>query len=1002
MAIIASMPRVSSPVFVGRAPELDRLCRALEDARAGHPSTHLVGGEAGIGKTRLVEEFMAHARDAGALTLAGNCLQLGETGLPYAPFVAALRPLLRMAPERLDAVIGPGRAELAHLLPDLGDRTRSTADTTSTTAAAQARLFEIVYGVLRRLAEDHPVLLVLEDMHWADASTRDLFRFLVRNARDDRMMFVVTFRSDEMHRRHPLRPLLAELERMDAVGDFELSVFDSSELAEQVSAIMGSEPPPRLVETLLSRSGGNPFFAEELLAAGEAGLALPRSLRDTLEERLRRLEADARRVIQVASVAGPRVDHRVLAEVAGMSEPRLTAALRQVVEHHLLVPTPPDEIPGYAFRHALVHEVVYDELLPSERTYLHAAYAGAIEAEAARGSQRDASGAAAQVAHHWLRAHDLERALPAALDAARAAMAAFAFAEAQTFLERALELWPNVPGDSVPPGVDRIAILEQAAEAAAHAGDAQRSIDLVRAALAELHPAADPMRSGILQHRLAWYLNESGDWQAGVTALERAAALIPIDPPTPERARVLADLAHSLMVRSRFGDSLALGEAALATSRAVGARVAEARALNAIGLDLACRSDFERGIPILREGHELAVELGDPLAIFLTSVGLGWAFDESARHLEALELARATHARMRELGAEPRFGGQLASKEARALFDLGRWDEAAGVIDRTIEAGTTHYAMRWLLSNRIRLAIARGDLDAVHADLATYAALGERVLGPDPDLINVRRAELAIESGDPVTARALVRDTVDGMAEPELDTDARVLLLLGLRAEAAEAESARAGGDEARRTDAIATADRLHDELRAHLARVREIAPSPVSVILADEALARALHERVRGHEDPAAWDAAVDGRRALTRPYDLALVLADAAVAHLAVRAREDGAAALSEAHAIAVELGATPLRQRIEALARRARIGIEGVDTADDAADRLGLTRREREVLALLVDGRSNRQIGEQLYMAESTAGVHVSNILGKLGVTRRSEAAAMAHRMGLPGLS
>jgi DNA-binding CsgD family transcriptional regulator len=183
---------------------------------------------------------------------------------------------------------------------------------------------------------------------------------------------------------------------------------------------------------------------------------------------------------------------------------------------------------------------------------------------------------------------------------------------------------------------------------------------------------------------------------------------------------------------------------------------------------------------------------------------------------------------------------------------------------------------------------------------------------------------------------------------------------------------------------------------------VSEIAPSPVPVILADAALASALRERVRGHEDPDAWDAAVDGRRALDRPYELAVVLADAAVADLAMRRREDGAAALSESHAIAVELGARPLRQRIEALARRARIGIEGVDTADDAADRLGLTRREREVLALLVDGRSNRQIGEQLYMAESTAGVHVSNILAKLGVTRRSEAAAMAHRMGLPGLS
>jgi ATP/maltotriose-dependent transcriptional regulator MalT len=357
---------------------------------------------------------------------------------------------------------------------------------------------------------------------------------------------------------------------------------------------------------------------------------------------------------------------------------------------------------------------------------------------------------------------------------------------------------------------------------------------------------------------------------------------------------------------------------------------------------------------------------------------------------------------MRELGVEARFGGQLASKEARALHDLGRWDEAAGVIDRTIEAGTTHYAMRWLLSNRIRLATARGDAAAATSDLTTYEALGQRVVGPDPDLINVRRAELAILTGRPVEARALVRSTLDDMAEPSLDTDARVLMLLGLRAEAVEADAGRAAGDRKRVAVAVATADRLHDELAAHLARVRELAPNPVPVVVADELLARALRARTHGREDVAAWDAAVEARRPLERPHELAVVLADAAVAHLAARHREDGAAALSEAHAIAVDLRATPLRGRVEALARRARIGIEGVDTADDAADRLGLTRREREVLALLIDGRSNRQIGEELFMAESTAGVHVSNILAKLGVARRSEAMAKAHRLGLPGVS
>lgn len=1008
MGMIASMSRVSSPNFVGRATELDRLSDALEHARSHRSSTRLIAGEAGIGKTRLVREFVARARESDAHVLIGDCLQLGDSGLPYAPFVGALRPLLRsVSPERLDELVGPGRAELAHLLPDLGptERRRSTRPDASLGAtAAQARLFEVVLGLLRRLSDERPVVLVLEDMHWADSSTRDLVRFLVRNSRDARFLFALTYRSDEMHRRHPLRPLLAELQRLESVDGIELGAFDADELAEQLAGITGERAAGELVAAVMSRSGGNPFFAEELMAAGQpglAGFALPRSLRDTLEDRIRHLGDDAQRVVQMASVAGARLDHRLLASVVDLPADRLTEAIREAVEHHLLVPTAPDETPGYAFRHALVQEAVYEELLPSERTHLHATYAQAIE-RASDGSQGGSAGRAARLAHHWLMAHDLERALPAALDAAHAAESAYAFAEAQVFLERALELWPKVSPSALPPGTDRTAILEAAAEAAAQAGDPRRSIDLVRAALAEVDSSRSPMRAGVLQHRLAWYFNESGDWQEGVVAMERAVELIPIDPPTPERARVLSDLANSLMVRGRFSESLAVGEAALAISRAVGARVAEARALNAIGLDLACRSDLERGLPILREGHQLATELGDPVAIFLTSVGLGWALDETARHAEALELAQETHTRIRKLGAEARFGGQLASKAARAMYGLGRWDEAMTLIEEAMAAGPTRYAMRWLLSNRLRIRIPRGEVEEARRDLLTYEALGERVIGPDPDFMNTRRAELAIVSREPLVARGLVAESMACLIEPELDTDARALLLLGLRAEAEEGDAARSARDAERVTASVERTREMADAMRLHVQRVAEVAPRPARIIDADRTWADALAARASGALDPDAWDAAVEGRRALARPYELAAALADAAVAYLAVRRRDDGAAALAESHAIAAELGVRPLRQRIEAIARRFRIGLEGVDSADDESTRLGLTPREHEVLSLLALGRSNRQIGDELFMAESTAGVHVSNILAKLGVTRRSEAAAVAHRLGLFGVS
>lgn len=1001
MAMIPTMPRVSSPVFVGRAAEIGRLTDALAHARAYRPAARLIAGEAGIGKTRLVSEFADQARAAGAQVLLGGCLQLGETGLPYTPFVGALRPLLRsLPPERLSEVIGPGRGELARLLPDLGPPEMGSAtrpDGSVTGTAAQARLFEIILGLLRRLSDERPVVVVLEDIHWADASTRDLLRFLVRNLRDARVLFVATYRSDEMHRRHPLRPLLAELERLDSVDDIELGAFGHEDLAEQLAGITGERAEPELVDAVLARSGGNPFFAEELMAAGKAGLALPRSLRDTLEDRVRHLDDEAQQVLKIASVAGERVDHRLLAAVVEPSGIDLTEALRQAVEHHLLVPSTPDQAPGYAFRHALVQEAVYEDLLPSERTQMHAAYAQAIEAHPEL-TPGDPSASAALLAHHWFMAHDLERALPASLEAARAAASGFAFAEAQAFLERALELWPKVPSGVLPAGVSRTVILQEAAEAAAQCGDPRRSIDLIREALGETDAVADPMRAGGLQHRLAWYFNEAGDWQAGVVALERAVDLIPIDPPTSQRARVVSDLAHSLMVRSRFSESLGLAEAALAISRAVGAEVAEARALNALGLDLASRSDFERGLPILREGHAKAVALGDPLAVYLTAVGLGWVLDEMAHHAESLELALATLDRLRDLGAEARFGGQMTSKAARALFDLGRWDEAAIMIDEAIASTPTRYAMRWLFSNRIRLRVARGDFDGARADFDAYESLGERVVSPDPDLLHARRAELATASGEPVVARDIVRDTFARVIEPEVDTDGRALLMIGLRAEADEAVAARSARDRTRVAAAVKRTAELEADLGRYLARVGELTARRSPVIEADALLAIALAQRARGTNDPAAWDAAVAARRALARPWELAVVLADAAEVHLSHRRRDDGAAALAEAHAIAVDLAAAPLRARTEALARRARIGLEGVDTADDEADRLGLTRREREVLELLASGQSNRQIGEQLFMAESTAGVHVSNILGKLGVSRRHEAAAVAHRIGL----
>src|SRR6266704_2298616 len=412
--------RISSSVFVGRAAETAELRAALERAAAGRPATVVVAGEAGVGKTRLVQELVGQARAMGAVTLSGGCLDVGEGTLAYAPLAEALRSL----------------AEL--LDPDELER---------------------VLGGLHRLAERRPVLLVVEDLHWADRSTRDLLAFLVRNLRAG-VAVVATYRSDELNRRHPLRPFLAELDRSGRAERLELARFGRRELGELLEGILGEAAPPPLVGEILARSEGNPFFAEELLAAHVGGVRLPSVLRDLVLARVEALSDAAQQVLQVAAVAGSRVDHELLAAVAEVPAEQLVWLLREAVAHHILLAE--ERTGAYLFRHALVQEAIYDDLLPVQRGPLHAAYARALER---RMSQRDgaaATGAAAelgQLAHHWYAAHELEAALLASVRAGQAAETASASAEALEQYERALELWDHVPQAATRSPLDRSALL---------------------------------------------------------------------------------------------------------------------------------------------------------------------------------------------------------------------------------------------------------------------------------------------------------------------------------------------------------------------------------------------------------------------------------------------------------------------------------------------------------------------------------------------------------------
>lgn len=462
-----------SPVFVGRAAEFAALLDALAGAAAltgadapddgrtpragGGPRALLIGGEAGVGKTRLVEEFLGEAVRRGAVVTVGGCVATGSGGLPYAPFSAALRALRRALPDETAAACAGREGELARLLPELGPAGRDTRDEHGT-----ARLFELTAALLERVSARRVVVLVLEDLHGADASTRHLLAHLLRTTRTGRLVVIGTYRSDELHRRHPLRPFLAELDRLRTGGlrtvdRIELARFDRSEVRRQLTGILAAAPEPGLVDEIHERSDGNAFFVEEL-ARGLVGREgadrclpydprLPDSLRDLLLVRVDALPEDARGVVRAVAAGGRAVEHGLLAAVARLTgdaptEDRLVGALRAAVGAGPLVTTPEGD--GYRFRHSLVREAVVDDLLPAERSRLHRHFARALEADPALVR---AGGHATRLAGHWYGAGDAAKALPVLLEAAAEARGRHAFAEQLRLLERAMELWDRVPDE---------------------------------------------------------------------------------------------------------------------------------------------------------------------------------------------------------------------------------------------------------------------------------------------------------------------------------------------------------------------------------------------------------------------------------------------------------------------------------------------------------------------------------------------------------------------------
>jgi DNA-binding CsgD family transcriptional regulator len=974
--------RISSPRFIGRAAELEALEGLLASAASGSGGAMLVAGEAGIGKSRLIAELQARARGVDGLVLLGECVELAEGELAFSPIISALRGVVEDG-EALDGLSDPLRGSLAALwsLPGRG----------AVVAGGREQLFEAVYRVLARFAARRPVLLVIEDVHWIDRSSRDLLAFLVRAARRDPIAVVLTYRPDELHKGHPLRPFVAELERSGQARRIDLQPLAAFEVAEQLQAIAGHVHDGQVVERIFARSEGNPFFAEELLAATQGGgEQLPESLRETLLLRVEQLSPPARKVLTAAAVAGRSVDHRLLSRVVGFPEPELLGGLREATDHHVLVSSA-DGI-SYAFRHALLREAIYEDALGGERLRLHRAIAETLAAH------REYAGpaAAAELAHHWHAAGERGAALSASLEAVDEAQRMHAYGEALAHVERVLSLWDEVEDPAAVAGADRVELLLRGSQLADWAGDSARAVALAEQARGALDGRIEPVRAAAAEMMIGRAMHFAGRGADAIEHLTKARRLVPREPPSLEYAEVLAAEGRVLMLNDRCREAQDRLEEAVALARELEARVLEANALNSLAGAYGATGEHERAITSGRQGLAIAQETGSPYEIVRAYINCSQAIDNAGRIEESLALGMEGILGAERLGMGHSSGDQLRLQAEWRLLRMGRLEDAERMLQTLLDGATSPFIVAGAEADAGYLAAERGEFDVAERRLEHAWELMQRAGVQVIAGAGTYRVLLQLQLGELAGAHERLAEGLSVVMGAEgnlINTAPLFWLAARVAAEFAESADRSGGGEAAADTATVALAE---FDRAIELAGGDRAPPEA----LAFRALAEAELTRVRGEHDPQSWHEAAELFRALSEPLNAAYadLRAAEAIALSGGRAVEI-AGPLRSAFVVASTLGSRPLRDEAEALARRAGIALEPAEPSDARAPaELGLTHRELEVLRLLAEGRTNRQIGDELFITPKTASVHVSRILMKLGVANRAEAAAVAHRMGI----
>ncbi len=938
--------------MVGRSQELTELRERFTASAAGEPQVVVVGGEAGIGKSRLLAE-LADSLPEESRVLVGHCLELGPDGPPYAPFASILRTLAAdLGAATVAELAGAGRADLAALVPELGPA--APAD-----PLGRGRLFEAMATVVERVADQSPLVLVVEDMHWSDSSSRDLLRFLLRTVGDARVLFVMTYRTDEMHRSHPLLRWLGEVDRLPTAHRIWVERLSDAEVGRMVGQIAG-DVPARSVARIQQRSQGVPFFVEELTECCDRDLSMiPETLRDLMLARLGRLSEETRRLLRIASAAGTLIDHTVLLAVVDSDESALEESLREAVDGQVLVVD--RERMAYAFRHALMREAVHSDLLPGEHARLHARYAAALE-KFARPEQ------AGEIAYHWSAAHESDKSFEWSLRAANHSRSIYAWREQLAHLERALDLWDQVSAPEERAGFDRAELLTRTSRAAGLLGDADRAVALLDAALADV-PPTDERRTAHLMLRRA--MQCEGTRRDPVADLEQV--LVMADPGSADRAEALATLAALRMLEADLDVALVGAEVALEAAEESGDPAQLSNAHNILGCLLFQHARPEEGQAHLDRARDIALATGGSMELTRYYGNYSDMLIGAGRFAEAVELAKEGRRSTAARGLARTQGAFLAGNEAEAEVLAGRWDDALATIGEALRLDPPPLTRGHLHTLRAILLTRRGEVTAAADSLERAAQLVARAARQPQHMLPlaVARAELAAADGDPVGALAgLARVAGEaGVKAPPSAGWAFVWawgrMLLDVGADAPPVLAAMVGH--------LGTVSPHPGWVAVTAAQAAALAGDPepdwagaVAALSAAEGL---VHERAEARLHLAAQlVAAGDAERARTELRSAWSEITDLGARHL------------------------VPAASRVAAAAHLTLPRQPGEGTLDTGE--IVLTPREREVLALVAQGRSNRAIAGELFISVKTVSVHVSNILSKLGVASRTEAAAWAH--------